>query len=32
VHHRAQVLNVLRNLGAPAGDLDYNAFFDRRDA
>lgn len=24
VHHRAQLLNMLRRLGAPAGDLDYN--------
>lgn len=24
VHHRAQLLNMLRRLGAPAGDVDYN--------
>ncbi|MFG0331217.1 MAG: DinB family protein [Phycisphaerales bacterium] len=31
VHHRAQVLNMLRQLGAPAPDLDFNTLmFTRR--
>jgi len=33
VHHRAQVLNMLRHLGVPAEDLDFNALtFQRRPA
>lgn len=31
VHHRAQALNILRRLGTPCEDLDYNALmYDRR--
>ena len=31
IHHRAQALNMLRRLGAPCEDLDYNALlFERR--
>jgi uncharacterized damage-inducible protein DinB len=32
VHHRAQVMNMLRHLGVPAEDLDFNSFFTRREA
>jgi uncharacterized damage-inducible protein DinB len=32
VHHRAQAMNMLRHLGVPAEDLDFNAFFPRRAA
>jgi uncharacterized damage-inducible protein DinB len=32
VHHRAQVLNMLRQLGVAAKDLDFNSFFKRRAA
>jgi uncharacterized damage-inducible protein DinB len=32
VHHRAQVMNMLRHLGVPADDLDFNSFFERRAA
>ena len=32
VHHRAQVMNILRHLGAAAEDLDFNSFFKRRAA
>ncbi len=31
VHHRAQALNILRRLGAPCEDIDFNAImYDRR--
>lgn len=29
VHHRAQVLNMLRHLGVTVGDVDFNAFMYR---
>jgi len=33
VHHRAQIMVMLRELGKPLADLDYNAtMFDRREA
>ncbi len=32
VHHRAQVMNMLRHLGVPVEDLDFNTFFKRREA
>jgi uncharacterized damage-inducible protein DinB len=32
VHHRAQVMNMLRHLGVAAEDLDFNSFFKRREA
>ncbi|MCA9296851.1 MAG: DinB family protein [Phycisphaerales bacterium] len=32
VHHRAQVMNMLRQLGSPAEDIDFNAEFPRRPA
>ncbi len=32
VHHRAQVMNMFRHLGVAAEDLDFNAFFKRREA
>ncbi len=32
VHHRAQVMNMLRHLGVAAEDLDFNTFFKRREA
>ncbi len=32
VHHRAQVMNMLRHLGVPAEDLDFNTLFKRRQA
>ena len=32
VHHRAQVVNMLRRLGVPADDLDFNAAWPRREA
>jgi uncharacterized damage-inducible protein DinB len=33
VHHRAQVVNMLRHLGVALPDIDYNALmFERRDA
>ncbi|MHC5113083.1 MAG: DinB family protein [Planctomycetota bacterium] len=31
-HHRSQAMNILRHLGTPADDLDYNSFFARRAA
>ena len=31
VHHRAQVMNMLRHLGVPA-EVDFNTFFKRREA
>ncbi len=30
VHHRAQVMNMLRRLSVPVEDLDFNTFFKRR--
>ena len=30
VHHRAQAMNMLRQLGVPASDLDYNALMYKR--
>jgi uncharacterized damage-inducible protein DinB len=32
VHHRAQVLNMLRQLGMPVVDVDFNSEFPRRPA
>ncbi len=32
VHHRAQAMNMLRQLGAAVEDLDFNSFFERREA
>jgi uncharacterized damage-inducible protein DinB len=32
VHHRAQVMSMLRHLGAAVQDLDFNGFFPRREA
>ncbi len=32
VHHRAQVMNMLRQLGVAVEDLDFNTFFKRREA
>jgi uncharacterized damage-inducible protein DinB len=32
MHHRAQVLNMLRQLGVTVGEIDFNAFFERREA
>ena len=33
VHHRAQAMNMLRHLGVPAEDLDFNALmYERREA
>ena len=32
VHHRAQVMNMLRHLGVAVEDLDFNSFFKRREA
>lgn len=29
VHHRAQVLHILRRIGHPAPDMDFNSFFPR---
>ncbi len=31
VHHRAQVMNMLRYLGAATEDLDFNTFYKRRE-
>ena len=31
IHHRAQVLNMLRLLGSACGDIDYNALMFRRE-
>ncbi len=32
VHHRAQAMNMLRHLGVAVEDLDFNTFFQRREA
>jgi uncharacterized damage-inducible protein DinB len=32
VHHRAQAMAILRQLGVPAQDLDYIVFVQRRNA
>jgi uncharacterized damage-inducible protein DinB len=32
VHHRAQALNMLRQLGVTVAALDFNSFFERREA
>ncbi len=32
VHHRAQVMNMLRHLGVAAEDVDFNTFYKRRQA